>query len=136
MTGTVTIAHADQLRLANLDWQIPDYPDMRQLRKSKYVVSPESSAGESEGTESGNVHEHDTTNRSKVLIARQKLHERHRIERDTSSDEYPIPLHEIVQRDEKRMRNSEQRENMLTNIANDSSSNPGGHTHNLLTLFR
>lgn len=82
---TVTKAHAEHLRLANVDeWDIPKDDANKPIRKANYVISPDIS--DSDGTSS-------TTSDDDAPLT--KIANRYRKERDNSSDEEDIPLMEL-----------------------------------------
>lgn len=96
LDGTTVKAHADHLRLADIDaWEIPKdrlgYP----VRKAAYVVPPDSSSDESIDGNDEMV---------KQGGAMDKVVRRARRERENSSDEDEIPLAELA----RKLRNQQQ----------------------------
>ncbi|XP_069114496.1 uncharacterized protein [Argopecten irradians] len=82
LTGEVTKTHARHLRIANVDeWELPKDNIGRPLRKSTYVVPPESSSEESE----------EETSLKRVIRYRRQ-------ERSDSDSGDDIPLMELRQR--------------------------------------
>ena len=77
--------HAEHLRLANLDWEVPKGKDLP--RKARYVVNPESSSEESSS-------DSEPDNRPPL----QKVADKYHREREGSSDEDDIPLMELAKR--------------------------------------
>ncbi len=88
LTGKTMKSHAEHLRLSNLDWQVPQDPEERNLRRARYVVPPTFSSTDS----SSNDDDTDDNTPLKKLIARNKH------VRQNSSDEDDIPLMELRQR--------------------------------------
>lgn len=113
LDGTTTKAHAEHLRLAKIDeWELPQTPNARKLRKAAYVVPPESSSEENSERES---------DEELPLI---KIAKRYRRERNSSSssDEENIPLMEL----KKIMNEKQKRANLSTESSNamsDSNEN-------------
>ena len=82
MTGTSTKTHARHLRLANLDnWEISNDKLNKPLRKSTYVVPPDSESSDEDV---------DNVNGENTFIVKRSRHIR-----DDSDSEYDIPLSEL-----------------------------------------
>jgi hypothetical protein len=83
LNGTSVKTHARHIRHADIEWQVPTEADKRLLRKSNYVVPPDSdSTSESEDEQAG---------------LEKAIHFK-RLEREASSDEDEIPLMELRRR--------------------------------------
>jgi hypothetical protein len=82
LNGTTVKTHARHIRPANMEWQIPTETGKRILRKSNYVVPPES----------------DSTSESEDEQGLDKAIRFKRMERDSSSEEENIPLMELRKR--------------------------------------
>ena len=85
--GSVTKAHAEHIRLANVgDWEIPKDKKGRPKRRVKYVdpLSDSSDAGDNE--------------LSDIKEPLSKLAKKYKSERETSSDEDNIPVMELAKR--------------------------------------
>ena len=113
LDGTVTKAHLEHLRLANLDdWEIPKDTLGHKVRRPQYVVPPsKSEQSESEQSSSGN-------NEPLAKIAR-----RYRRERDRSSEEEDIPLMVLVKRLKSREKGVVER-SLISGSSSDSESDP------------
>ncbi|CAC5412556.1 unnamed protein product [Mytilus coruscus] len=93
LTGSTTKGHAQHLKPAPVEtWDIPKSNEIKKLRKSRFVVPPESSESEMEvDNEENEMVENRTSFRNRLI--RKNKHER-----DTSSDEDVIPLMELKKR--------------------------------------
>jgi len=95
LTGNSTKAHAQHLKPANIDeWEIPKTSSIKNMRKSKFVVSPETSGS-------------DLSSEEDEITFEDRLIRKHRNERETSSDEDEIPPMELKKRIRNRERNYE-----------------------------
>lgn len=95
LTGNSMKAHAQHLKPANVDeWEIPKTAAIKNIRKSKFVIPPETS--ESELSSEGNE-----------MSFKDRLIRKHRNERETSSEEDEIPPLELKKRIRNRERNYE-----------------------------
>ncbi|VDI66449.1 Hypothetical predicted protein [Mytilus galloprovincialis] len=84
LDGTTTKAHAEQIRLAKLDWEIPNNNQGRALRKAAYVVPIESQSEDSSDDES--IDSDTPLN---------QIAKRYKKERENSDYEDDIPLMEL-----------------------------------------
>ncbi|CAC5412411.1 unnamed protein product [Mytilus coruscus] len=84
LDGTTTKAHAEQIRLAELDWEIPNNNQGKALRKAAYVVPVESQSEDSSDDESID------SNTPLNQIAK-----RYKKETENSDEEDDIPLMEL-----------------------------------------
>ena len=93
LNGSTTKVHAQHLKPAFVEtWDLPKSNDTRKLRKSTFVVPPESSDNEMDT-------DNDTNESSESEIPfQERLIRKYRRERDTSSDEDDIPLMELKKR--------------------------------------
>ncbi|CAC5398016.1 unnamed protein product [Mytilus coruscus] len=90
LTGSTTKVHAQHLKPAPVEtWDIPKSNENKKLRKSRFVVPPESSESEMEVDPQENETVENRTSFRNRLIRKNKH------ERDTSSDEDEIPLMEL-----------------------------------------
>ncbi|CAC5398014.1 unnamed protein product [Mytilus coruscus] len=93
LTGSTTKVHAQHLKPAPVEtWDIPKSNENKKLRKSRFVVPPESSESEMEVDPQENETVENRTSFRNRLIRKNKH------ERDTSSDEDEIPLMELKKR--------------------------------------
>ena len=91
---TTTKAHAEQLRLAKIDeWEIPKNDDGHRLRRTRYVVPPES---ESETENESNTSDSNLEPENQDPLT--KLAAKYKNERTDSSSESDIPLMELQRR--------------------------------------
>jgi hypothetical protein len=133
LSGRTVKAHADQIRLANIDdWEIPKDQQGRAIRKTTYVVPPDNS--DSEGSEEhrsdmGDDFVHQNTNAPRS----DKHIKRYRQERDLSSDEEDIPLMELSKRlQERKLRNDSliiENDKGLNSSAGNMSSDDDQDSH-------
>ena len=87
LDGTVTKAHAEHMRLANLgDWEISKDKKGRPKRRVKYVASLSDSSDKVDNE------------LSDIEEPLPKLAKKHKRKRETSSDEDSIPLMELTKR--------------------------------------
>ena len=94
LDGTTTKAHAEQLRLAKIDeWEIPKNDDGHRLRRTRYVVPPES---ESETENESNTSDSNPESENQDPLT--KLADKYKNERTDSSSESDIPLMELQRR--------------------------------------
>ncbi|CAC5422638.1 unnamed protein product [Mytilus coruscus] len=84
LDGTTTKAHAEQIRLAKLDWEIPNNNQGKALRKAAYVVPVESQSEDSSDDES--IDSDTPLN---------QISKRYKKERENSDEEDDIPLMEL-----------------------------------------
>jgi len=113
LDGKTTKAHADQLKLAQVDeWEIPTNTNDRQLRDATYAVPPDSL-------------DDDVVSEPEREPLRDIVR-RHRRERDNSSSEDDIPLMELSKRLKERERRNNATVSAITktdsSVTSDSST--------------
>ncbi|CAC5415498.1 unnamed protein product [Mytilus coruscus] len=84
LDGTTTKAHAEQIRLAKLDWEIPNNNQGKTLRKAAYVVPVESQSEDSS--------QDDSIDSDTPLS---QIAKRYKKEKENSDEEDDIPLMEL-----------------------------------------
>ncbi|VDI41051.1 Hypothetical predicted protein [Mytilus galloprovincialis] len=107
LDGTTTKVHAEQIRLAKLDWEIPNNNQSRALRKAAYVVPIES---QSEGSSDDESIDSDTP--------LNQIAKRYKKERENSDEEDDIPLMELSKKLRGKKNFSEQ-DSQIENDDND-----------------
>ena len=115
LSGQTVKAHAEQLRLANIEeWEIPKGNSGRNLRQTAYVVPPNDP--DSNSSDESEMKEQPT----------QKIIKRRRQERDASTDEDDIPLMELAKRLKERDARNKAVKNThkLTSGTESDDSNP------------
>ncbi|VDI05237.1 Hypothetical predicted protein [Mytilus galloprovincialis] len=110
--------HLEHLKKAKIDeWVIPTNLEGRQLRKTNYVVPPEDSD--------------ESDNELPVANPRERLINRYRQERETSSDEDDIPLAELKQKIANRnRRENEKDKSSVTSGSSEMSDNNSSDGYN------
>ncbi|VDI43801.1 Hypothetical predicted protein [Mytilus galloprovincialis] len=110
--------HLEHLKKAKIDeWVIPTNLEGRQLRKTNYVVPPEDSD--------------ESDSELPVANPRERLINRYRQERETSSDEDDIPLAELKQKIANRnRRENEEDKSSVTSGSSEMSDNNSSDGYN------
>ena len=116
LDGKTTTSHAEHLRLAKLDWEIPE--DKRPLRKAAYVVPPDSE------TDSDKESDHEP--------ALPKIVKRYRRAREDSSSEDNIPLDELSRRlKQRKLIQKSSSNNRSDNSSENLSESDDVHSNNV-----
>ncbi|VDI83414.1 Hypothetical predicted protein [Mytilus galloprovincialis] len=116
--SVATKVHLEHLKKAKIDeWVIPTNLKGRQLRKTNYVVPPEDSD--------------ESDSELPVANPRERLINRYRQERETSSDEDDIPLAELKQKIANRnRRENEEDKSSVTSGSSEMSDNNSSDGYN------
>ena len=119
LDGIIAKAHAEHLRLANVDeWDIPKDNTDKPIRKANYVINPDISDSDSIRSET-----------SEDNIPLNKITKRYRKERDNSSNEEDIPLMELSNKLKQRQRRLQHTNevnspsDMYSDLESDNSEN-------------
>ena len=122
MSGQTAKAHAEQLRLADIEeWDIPKDKLGRNLRRAAYVVPP------------NDPHSNSSDESEMEQQPTQKMIKRRRQERDASTDEDDIPLMELAKRLKERDARNKAAKNTDklssgTELDNSNSESDGSYT--------